>query len=39
MENRAEEFRDLLDKYNYKEEENLKLSYRRYLYLSVKMEK
>ena len=39
MENRAKEFRNLLDKYNYKEEENLKLSYRRYLDLAVKMGK
>ncbi len=39
MENRAEEFRNLLDKYNYKEEKNLKLSYKRYLDIAVKMGK
>ena len=39
MENRAKEFRDLLEKYNYKKETNLKLSYKRYLDLTVKMGK
>ena len=39
MENRAEEFRNLLDKNNYKEEKNLKLSYKRYLDIAVKMGK
>lgn len=39
MENKAEEFRNLLDKYDYKNESNLKLSYKRYLDIAVKMGK